>query len=57
MNISDSKSIPKKIDSLIDISALIDYILINEITRNPYAYRLNCYITKAPGKPVVMGPV
>ena len=46
----------KKLDTLIDISTLIDYILLNELTKNPDAYRLSTYFTKAPGMKVKMGP-
>jgi hypothetical protein len=47
----------KHIDSLIDINAMIDYIIINELTKNVDAYRLSCYFTLPYHKPLKMGPV
>jgi hypothetical protein len=45
------------IDSLIDIDSFIDYILINELSKNLDAYRLSCYFSKPYDEPLKMGPV
>lgn len=46
-----------KIDSLVDINSLMDYMLINELAKNLDAFRLSFFFSKAEGKPFVIGPV